>query len=144
MASRAGDLRLNLKQLRECFRKDVIGDKKSAEFSQFWRAVQLYSSNMDISRTKVSSSRPLNELQTAYDLVCSLLYDQPHALATFRANATAPIASPVPALAVAVNTFIERATAGPVCALVSDSSGYTFMCVWSGFSCAELESLVLS
>lgn len=108
------DPRSSLKQLRECFRKDVLGDKKSATFSAFWRAVRLYSQDATISLTRAPASRPLTELQPAYDFVLSLLHDAPEALEAFRGNATAAIAEPVPRLHEAVNAFLERVTARPV------------------------------
>ena len=110
----AQDQRSSLKQLRECFRKDVIGDKKSAGFSTFWRAVRLYAQDNSISLSKAPASRSLAELQPAYDFVMSLLHDQPQARDVFQGNGTAAIATPVPQLHELVQSFVDRVSAAPV------------------------------
>lgn len=99
---------LGIKQLRDCFRKDVLGEKGSLTFTLFWSAVALFAGDPAIPLDKPTSARNLSSLKPAYDFVCTLLADNPDALAVFQANATATAARPVPQLHEAVSAYLSR------------------------------------
>ena len=98
----------SIKFLRNCFRRDIIGDRRSASFALFWRAVRAYAPDADISLETPTSSRNTTELQPAFDLVCRLLGDAPSALSTFLSNGSSPESTPVPGLMEAVAAFLEH------------------------------------
>lgn len=99
---------LGIKQLRDCFRKDVIGEKGSLTFTLFWSCVGIFTNDPSIPLDKPTSARNLSSLKPAYDFVCSVLHDDPEALAVFHANATAPSARHVPRLHEAVSGYLSR------------------------------------
>jgi hypothetical protein len=100
----------SIKFLRNCFRRDIIGDKRIATFGTFWRAVQAYAPDVDISLDTPTSSRNTTELQPAFDFVCTLLADKRESLAVFLANGSSPESTPVPQLTEAVQAFLEHPT----------------------------------
>jgi hypothetical protein len=111
----------SIKFLRNCFRRDIIGDRRSPTFSLFWRAVKAYAPDVDISLDTPTSSRNTTELQPAFDLVCRLLGDTPSSMAVFLSNGSSPESTPVPMLMETVAAFLDcpvarSASSGvPVC-----------------------------
>ena len=99
---------LGIKQLRDCFRKDVIGEKGSVPFTLFWSAVGLYASEPSIPLDKPTSARNLSSLRPAYEFVCSLLHEDKEALDIFCENATLAVAKSVPRLHEAVAAYLSR------------------------------------
>ena len=54
---------LGIKQLRDFFRKDVIGEKGSLTFTLFWSAVGLFAGDPSIPLDKPTSARNLSSLK---------------------------------------------------------------------------------
>ena len=97
----------SIKFLRNCFRRDIIGDRRSPSFATFWRAVQLFAPDVEVSLETPTSSRNTQELQPAFDLVCQLMGKLPSSMAVFLANGSSPKSSPVPHLMDAVNAYLK-------------------------------------
>ena len=102
----------NMRVLRQLFRRNVIGDCKSATFSDFWAAVKLYCPTADLSgdMARPTSSRTSRELLPAYELAACLLRGRsPAAWETFLANGSSADCAPVPELLAAVEEYLKGA-----------------------------------
>ena len=121
----------SIKFLRNCFRRDIIGDRRVPMFSTFWRAVQAYAPDVEISLDTPTSSRNTTELQPAFDFVCSLLHDKPEAFSLFLANGSSPESTRVPGLFDAVTAFLRapqprlapEVSCAPVCVCTAGHCG---------------------
>ena len=103
----------SVKYLRNCFRRGIIGDRRSDTFNWFWSAVARSAPAVEIVVDKPTSSRNTQELQPAFDLAIKLLRDKPDAMALFISNGTSPESTPVPELVEALHAFMaSNATDG--------------------------------
>jgi hypothetical protein len=107
--SDAKKLRGNVKFLRNCFRKDIIGDRRSRSFLAFWKAVNIFAPTANASLEKPTSSRNTFELLPAFDFVQHLLHDDPVAMSCFLLNGTSAQTTAVPGLHDAVVKFLTVA-----------------------------------
>jgi hypothetical protein len=63
----------SVKYLRNCFRRGIIGDRRSDTFNLFWNAVGAFAPDVEITVDRPTSSRNTTELQPAFNLVVELL-----------------------------------------------------------------------
>ena len=96
----------SVKYLRNCFRRGIIGDRRSETFNLFWTAVARSNPGVEIVVDKPTSSRNTLELQPAFDLCVKLLHDKPEALTAFVTNGTSPESTTVPELVEALHAFM--------------------------------------
>ena len=99
--------RNSVKFLRACFKKQVLGGgRTSAPALRFWTAVNAFAPGLNAQLDKPGSSRTMAELQAAYDLVSTLLYDDPAALFLFLSNGSPGVSNEVPGLHSRVEGFL--------------------------------------
>ena len=112
LATQLSNSRPKMVVLRALFRRSVIGDCKSEQYTSFWTAVARFAPtaryNPDI--TAPLSARTIQELLPAYDLVAELLREHPRAWQTFLSNGQTLNCVPVVELRDAVDAYL-RATA---------------------------------
>lgn len=61
---------LSVGGLRNCFRREVIGDRSTDSYASFWSAVALYGGDPSICQVdKPTSARSMSALRPAYGLV---------------------------------------------------------------------------
>ena len=59
----------SVKYLRNCFRRGIIGDRRSDTFNMFWTAVARFAPDVEVTVDRPTSSRNTTELQPAFNLV---------------------------------------------------------------------------